>query len=90
MTDVFRVAEFLELPFSWPDPDPVVQYVDENGLRRTGEEQPYVHRLTRLGVLAEETLACFSLAVLPRLSWWITEESSKVVKAEPGEHWRLL
>tara|TARA_B100001105_G_C22315766_1_gene410217 strand:- start:119 stop:778 length:660 start_codon:yes stop_codon:yes gene_type:complete len=54
MTDVFRVAEFLELPFVWPNPDPVVQYVDENGLRQTGEEQPYIFRLTRLGVLAQE------------------------------------
>lgn len=54
MTDVFRVAEFLGLPFAWPVPDPVVQYVDQAGQRRTGEEQPYIHRLTRLGVLAAE------------------------------------
>jgi len=54
LTDVFRVAEFLELPFAWPQPDPVVQYVDAEGQRRTGEEQPYIHRLTRLGVLAAE------------------------------------
>ncbi len=54
MTDVFRVAEFLELPFVWPKPDPVVQYVDEEGQRRTGEEQPYIQRLTYLGVLAAE------------------------------------
>lgn len=54
LTDVFRVAEFLELPFAWPQPDPVVQYVDEEGQRRTGAEQPYIHRLTRLGVLAAE------------------------------------
>lgn len=54
ITDVFRVAEFLDLPFAWPEPDPVVQYVDEAGQRRTGKEQPYIHRLTRLGVLAAE------------------------------------
>ena len=54
MTDVFRVAEFLELPFAWPNPDPVVQLTDENGLRQTGEEQPYISRLTRLGALAAE------------------------------------
>lgn len=54
MTDVFRVAEFLGLPFTWPNPDPVVQYVDEEGQRRTGAEQPHIHRLTRLGVLAAE------------------------------------
>ncbi len=54
MTDVFRVAEFLELPFQWAQPDPVVQYRGEDGRPRTAEEQPYIHRLTRLGVLAEE------------------------------------
>jgi 2-hydroxychromene-2-carboxylate isomerase len=31
-----------------------VQYVDEDGERRTGAEQPHIHRLTRLGVLAAE------------------------------------
>ncbi len=54
MTDVFRVARFLELPFAWPDPDPVGQYVDENGKRQTAPEQPHIYRLTRLGVLAAE------------------------------------
>jgi len=52
--DLGRVAEFLELPMVWPDPDPVSQYRDENGRPRTSEEQPHIHRLTRLGVVAEE------------------------------------
>ena len=54
MTDLVRVAEYLDLPLVWPKPDPVVQLIDENGMRVTGEEQPYIHRLTRLGVLAQE------------------------------------
>ena len=54
MTDVFRVAEYLELPFTWPSPDPVVQYRGQDGLARTSEEQPYIHRLTRLGIVAAE------------------------------------
>ena len=53
MVDVHRVAEFLNLPFAWPRPDPVVQH-SENGRLRTGKEQPHIHRLTRLGVLAQE------------------------------------
>jgi 2-hydroxychromene-2-carboxylate isomerase len=39
------------MPFSWPSPDPVVMNV------QTGEvpkEQPYIGRLTRLGVAAAE------------------------------------
>jgi 2-hydroxychromene-2-carboxylate isomerase len=53
MIDVHRIAEHLGLPFVWPRPDPVVQY-QEKGRMKTGEEQPHIHRLTRLGVLAQE------------------------------------
>jgi len=53
-TDVYRVAEFLQLPFAWPKPDPVIQMVDKDGRRQTAPSQPYIHRLTRLGALAEE------------------------------------
>jgi|TARA_Y100000310_G_scaffold233887_2_gene236770 2-hydroxychromene-2-carboxylate isomerase len=55
MTDVFRVAEFLKLPFAWPNPDPIVQYVDDKGLRQTGPDQPHIQRLTQLGILAAES-----------------------------------
>lgn len=50
MRDVHRVAEFLGLAFVWPSPDPVV--MQQN--RRAAAEQPYIHRLTRLGIVAEE------------------------------------
>lgn len=53
-TDVYRVAEFLELPLAWPSPDPVVSELNSEGLPSFPDEQPYIHRLTRLGVLAEE------------------------------------
>jgi len=52
--DLVRVAEFLELPLVWPNPDPVSQYRDDNGQLRTSPEQPHIHRLTRLGVVAAE------------------------------------
>ncbi len=29
--DVFRVAEFLELPFAWANPDPIIQVPGDNG-----------------------------------------------------------
>lgn len=49
LRDTTRVAEFLRLPFGWPRPDPVVQ---EFPSRRIAAEQPYIHRLTRLGIEA--------------------------------------
>lgn len=48
--DVLRLGEFLGIPIRWPRPDPVV-------MNRDGTyplEQPYIHRLTRLGVAAAE------------------------------------
>jgi len=52
--DVFRVAEFLELPFAWANPDPIIQVPGDNGRPQTAEDQPYIYRLTRLGVLAAQ------------------------------------
>jgi len=51
MRDVHREAEFLGIPFRWPRPDPV--YMDM-ATRTYPKEQPYIHRLTRLGVAAAE------------------------------------
>lgn len=54
MRDVHRVAEFLDIAFVWPNPDPVTQYRGDDGRARTAEDQPFIHRLTRLGVVATE------------------------------------
>lgn len=51
MKDTTRVAQMLGMPYAWPRPDPVVMDI------RSGEvpkAQPYIHRLTRLGVAAAE------------------------------------
>jgi len=49
--DTARIAERLGIPYHWPRPDPVVHDVER---RIIAEEQPYIHRLTRLGVAAAE------------------------------------
>ena len=73
MIDVHRVAEFLEIPFKWPSPDPVVQ-IWEDGRPRTAPDQPYIHRLSRLGILAEERGHGIELAdEVSRLIWGGTE-----------------
>ena len=45
--DSFRRAEFLGLPIAFPRPDPIVQ--DLTTLQ-VAEEQPYIYRLSHLGV----------------------------------------
>jgi 2-hydroxychromene-2-carboxylate isomerase len=49
--DTTRIAESLGMPYAWPRPDPIVQ---EFPSRKVAAEQPYIYRLTRLGVLAAE------------------------------------
>lgn len=49
--DTRRVAEQLGMTFLWPKPDPVVM---DMKTRRIAEEQPHIHRLTRLGIAAVE------------------------------------
>ena len=49
MRDTFRIAQYLGMPYAWPDPDPIVQ---DYATRKVAAEQPYIHRLTRLGVEA--------------------------------------
>lgn len=51
MRDCHRCAEFLGMPFRWPRPDPVVM---DPATRAYPAEQPYIHRLCRLGQLAAE------------------------------------
>ncbi len=51
LRDSMRVAQYHGIPYSWPQPDPVVQ---DPGTLAVAEEQPYIHRLTRLGACAAE------------------------------------
>ena len=43
MTDVRRVAEFLELPLVWPSPDPVSSQPGADGRPDYSVAQPYIH-----------------------------------------------
>jgi 2-hydroxychromene-2-carboxylate isomerase len=51
MRDCVRSAEFAGMPLRWPRPDPVLM---DLATRTYPKEQPHIHRLTRLGVLAAE------------------------------------
>jgi 2-hydroxychromene-2-carboxylate isomerase len=49
MRDTFRIAQYHGMPYGWPQPDPIVQ---DFATRKVAAEQPYIFRLTRLGVEA--------------------------------------
>ena len=46
MRDTGRCAAFLDLPFAWPSPDPVVM---DMATRTYPKEQPHIYRLSQLG-----------------------------------------
>jgi 2-hydroxychromene-2-carboxylate isomerase len=78
MTDVYREAAFLGLPFRWPRPDPVSRGAD--GDYRV--PQPHIHRLTHLGVAAAELGK--GLEFLTQVSAVIW--SGEIVGWHEGEH----
>lgn len=47
--DIFRVAQFMDIPMTPPNPDPIVQDVQT---RQIAEDQPYIFELTRMGQVA--------------------------------------
>lgn len=47
--DALRTAQFLDIPYRWPRPDPVVQ---DLAAMTIPSEQPYIYRIVRLGQAA--------------------------------------
>ena len=79
MRDTIRIAEMLGLPYRWPRPDPVV--VDPT-TRAATPNQPYIHRLTRLGCAAAE--AGYGLTFLREISHTIW--SGTIDDWQEGDH----
>ena len=74
--DTARVAAFHQIPFRWPSPDPVVMTFDPV---RIPQEQPYIHRLTRLGIEAARQ----------NLSVPFTEEVSSLIWSGAVADWTV-
>lgn len=78
LVDWERRAEQLALPHKWPSPDPIVQDFET---MKVAQEQPYIHRLSKLGVLAErEGKGLAMAAAVSRLIFGGTENWDQ------GEH----
>ena len=74
LKDMFRLAQYLDLPLGPLQPDPVVQDMET---RKISSDQPYIHRLTRLGILACE--------VSDEAGWAFMDEVSSVIWS--GQTW---
>ncbi len=47
--DCKRIGDMQGIPFVWPNPDPIVQDIET---RKISNDQPYIFRLTNLGIAA--------------------------------------
>lgn len=50
LRDTFRISQMHAIPYRWPRPDPIVMDMAKG---EVAEEQPYIHRVSRMGVAAE-------------------------------------
>ncbi len=65
--DSSRVAQRENIPYRFPRPDPIVQ---DLATLEVAEHQPYIHRLTRLGALAQtEARALAFVNAIARVLW---------------------
>lgn len=74
--DAARSAEMLGISYRWPRPDPVVQ---DLATRRIADEQPYIHRLVRLGQAAARRGRGLAFA----------DEVAKVIWSGEVDNWHL-
>ncbi len=85
--DSQRRAEFLGLPFARPRPDPIVQ---DPATMAVAAEQPYIHRLSALGVEAQrrgaglELVAEVSALIFGGTDGWDQGEHLKEAVARAG------
>ena len=65
--DSSRVAKHENIPFRFPRPDPIVQNM---ATLEVAEHQPYIHRLTRLGAMAQlEGRSLVFVEAIARVLW---------------------
>ena len=72
--DIVRLSQYLILPLASMQPDPVVM---DMATREIAPDQPYIHRLTRLGILACEAS--------DEAGWAFMDEVSSVIWS--GQAW---
>lgn len=49
LRDTFRISQMHNIPYRWPRPDPIVMDIAKG---EVAAEQPYIHRVSRMGVAA--------------------------------------
>jgi 2-hydroxychromene-2-carboxylate isomerase len=79
LRDTFRISQMHDIPYRWPRPDPVIMNVAAG---EVATEQPYIHRVSRMGVAAERAGKGFAFARRAAHAIW----SGEIDNWHEGEH----
>lgn len=79
LRDTGRIAEMNDIPYRWPKPDPIVM---DFATREVAAEQPYIHRVSRLGAAAERAGRGFAFVRKAAHAIW----SGEVDNWHEGDH----
>jgi 2-hydroxychromene-2-carboxylate isomerase len=79
LRDTFRISQMHGIPYRWPRPDPIVM---DYASGTVAAEQPYIHRVTRLGVAAERAGKGFAFTRRAAHAIW----SGEVDNWHEGDH----
>ena len=77
--DTYRIAQMHGIAYRWPRPDPIVMDI---GSGEVATEEPYIHRVSRLGVLATRAGKGFEFTRLAARAIW----SGEVDNWHEGDH----
>jgi 2-hydroxychromene-2-carboxylate isomerase len=79
LRDTFRISQMHNIPYRWPKPDPIVM---DHAAGEVAAEQPYIYRVTRLGIAAERAGKGFAFAQCASRAIW----SGEVDNWHDGDH----
>lgn len=79
LRDTFRISQMHNIPYRWPRPDPIVM---DMGTREVAPDQPYIYRVSRLGIYAQRKGAGLAFARAASHAIW----SGEIDNWHEGDH----
>ncbi|MCA8886438.1 MAG: DsbA family protein [Hyphomonadaceae bacterium] len=79
LRDTFRIAQMHNIPYRWPRPDPIIMDITSG---EVAAEQPYIHRVSRMGAAATRAGRGFEFARRASHKIW----SGEVDAWHEGDH----
>jgi 2-hydroxychromene-2-carboxylate isomerase len=79
LRDTMRISQMHNIPYRWPRPDPIVMDIASG---EVAKDQPYIHRVSRMGVAAERAGRGFAFAGNAARAIW----SGDVENWHHGDH----